>query len=316
LSGSNQVAIIAGYAILPYMNYLYFGGFMYLKKLLWISIICNILSVFPVHTQEKSAHDRQIDRLQLLKTLTFDDAACILGYTRFCELYARKEQELRILLDCVYAEQDAIFAKNRLDIKPVADYYSQREITDPCFFDESMRSHGVKDFFNIALYRLIYTMAFENAMYLNQDSGAMLLFKNVLTPRAFDEAHSWILVNHSPIAISDFPSSVQEKAIAFAKQLTFDESIAWLLRASLFIRDKNDVIYTIDDLLSSVEDVVLLNQTIRTIFEQQKLPEHRTLARLLYTDQEVANGYNNGKLLSEGLTISSKEFSKQDANAL
>src|SRR5437868_2371632 len=124
-----------------------------------------------------------------------------------------------IIADLLENERETIIKRNNIKLPLVADYYMEREFVIPEWRDDSIRSHAVRDFYNIVLYRLIYKMTFEKIIYCDPNSEEVLLFKNTLTPRAFDEACHWIQVGSNPVSLHQFPTSVIEKALEFAKQL-------------------------------------------------------------------------------------------------
>jgi hypothetical protein len=282
---------------------------MIFKKLLFVG---SMLIGMPLCAQNEPMSDLQTRYSQVLESLTFDDVAYILMYLRFSALHEKKELEMGIISDLLHDEQNAILMRNNIKLPPVDAYYADREFVTPEWRDNSIRSHAVRDLYTIVLYRLIYKMTYEKIIQHDPNSEEMLLFKNMLTPRAFDEAYHWIQVGSNPATISMFPLSIQEKVLAFVKQLSFDEAVTWLIAGTLLLKYERGIRFQVTGEMwaSSTDGAVLLNQKMRQLIEQQELPERRALARFLWTDQEITNLRTNGEFLSKGLAMSSKSVGK------
>lgn len=239
------------------------------------------------------------DTLSVPKThisMTLDDACVLLGYMSLCRVHYHPDKEAAwfIILDLVNNELDSVLKRSKLDLTRVAAYYNLRGGSD----DETVRFWAARDLLNIALYRFIYERIAANITYLDPQSEEVLVLKNIPTPRTYAEAHSW-LSNY--VGISFFSLPLKEHLIAYAKQLTFDESILWLLHGFLVPRgEKMDRVYAYDHVVNDSENgLILLVQAVRNTIEQQESPERKALVRYLLTDQEITNALSNGAVLSK-----------------
>jgi hypothetical protein len=298
---------------------------MSVKNILCIGIM--LASVLSVHAQDPVVSDAQNEHSQVLDSKSaFYCAAHALVSMR---LGSGRDNVLAAIMragrDVSVELREDIINNNKINLSPVADHlvslsycgFAKAKVEEPERFDCAVRYHAVNDFWEIQLYRFIYKMTFEKVMHCDSNSEEILLFKNILTPREFGEAHHWIQTESDIVDLSMFPISMKN-VLMIVNQSSFEEAFICLMLHGFRFKDEHDALQMsffsgVD--LSSQEAVLSINQRIRSVIEQQGLPERRALTRLLHTDQEVANGYNNSKLLSEGLTISSKKFSKQDANA-
>lgn len=245
----------------------------------------------PAYSQEKLATEPEAQI-----NVTLNDAYVLLGYMSFCRVHYHPDKEAAwfIILDLLKNELDSILKRRKLDLTRVAAYYDPRRGLD----DETVRFWAARDLLNIALYRFIYERTAANITYLDPQSEEVLVFKNIPTPRTYAEAHSW-LSNY--VGISFFSLPLKEHLIAYAKQMTFDESIMWLMHGFLTPKsEKLDIVYAYDSVVNGSENgLMLLIQAVRRTIEQQGSPECKALARYLLTDQEVTNALSNGKILED-----------------
>lgn len=252
---------------------------------------CSLLALSPLYAQDEVHAEEQT--AQTFDNLTFDDAVYLVSYMRFNLLDLQYKEELSLIWDLLQEEQAAIIKASEPNLSLVTTYYKEREYCHPARLDESIRYHAVRDMFNIALYRFMYKTAFMQAYQGDSNAEEMLLFKNILNQNEYDKAHHWIRINRSKKDLVYLPYSIREKVIAFVKSLSFDELMSWLMMQSVCIQEKYN-----RDIFSngapSETDIFMLNQKIRSIFEQQDQPERRALTRFLYSDQELKNMYTNG----------------------
>lgn len=268
------------------------GGFMSLmsvKNLLYIGVM--LASVLPVHSQDggvtviSSAH---IKDLKVPEAPTFDQVAYGLLYVRHFSNYTKAVKAKEIFLWYLNNECETIINQNKINLQLVADYY--QKLAGLRLSDDCIRSHAVQDLCEIVFYDLLYQMTIQSVLHCDPNSDEILLFKNILMPRAFEEAHSWIQTERKA-RYAILPVLIEEKMLEMATKLTFDETIIWLMMHSLRIKNKYIALKMPDFGVGNLskESVPLFNQRQRAFIEQQELPEHRALARFLYTDQELVN---------------------------
>lgn len=234
-----------------------------------------------------------MDTLSVQETqisMTFDDACVLLGYMSLCRIHSHPEKEAVwfLIADLINNELDSILKRSNLDLSRVAVYYSKHELVD----NQTVRFWAARDLLNIALYRFIYERIAANIACLDPQSEEILIFKNIPTPHSYAQAHSWI--SHC-VDISFFSLPLGECLLEYAKQLTFDESIMWLMNGFLAPKsEKLDIVHSYDPVVNASENgLMLLTQAIRKTMEEQESPEHRALVRYLLTDQEITKFLKN-----------------------
>ncbi len=217
-----------------------------------------------------------------------------------------------------------IIQQNNIDLQRVAEHliarphcgFAKAKVEDPKRFDRCVRYHAVKDFLDIELYRHIYTITFEKVIHYDSNSEEILLFKNILTPREFAETRHWIQAEGNTADLYSFSVSSPKKALVLIKdkvyeivnQASFDEAFLWLMFYGFRFQDEYTKLKVagfekatspVD--FSSKEDMLSLNQQLRTIIEQQELPERRALTRFLRSYEEIINAHTNRLQLFEAL---------------
>lgn len=288
------------------------GGLMSLvnvKSLFCIGImLASALSMYaqdPVVSDAQNEQSQELDSKSAFYCAAHALVSMRLGRDNVLAAIVRAGRDVSVEL------REDIINNNKINLSPVADHlvslpycgFAKAKVEDPERFDRGVRYHAVNDFWEIQLYRFIYKMTFEKVMHCDSNSEEILLFKNILTPREFGEAHHWIQTESDIVDLSMFPISM-ENVLMIVNQSSFEEAFICLMLHGFRFKDEHDALQMsffsgVD--LSSQEAVLSINQRIRSIIEQQELPERRALARFLYSDQEYINLRINEQQLSEAL---------------
>lgn len=240
-----------------------------------LTYICSISMGLSLHTQDQISEKPFVTTSKKSLNFSFEDAFTVLVTLKSHELFFRKYFEIGTLLELVHGPQ--YLSCTSLDHEPQDKYF--------ILFSR--------------IYSFLYHNAYSKVIFCSENAPEILLFKTIVTPKEFTKK---TLNNDSTNIFSqEFDIALIEKLIHLTRDFTFDDLFSCCLAMNMLTQENQELVRTVPNpthLDLSLADVLYTNRALRTVIEQQKLPERRALARFLFSDQQALNFIGNARSLS------------------